>query len=53
MMVNRHKFFRWTGRTAGLTFAYAIAFPAFVGYWAYTTEVSWYGNNYRMHLIDI
>lgn len=40
MYVNRHKFFRWTRRTAGLTFAYAIAFPAFVGYWAYTTDVS-------------
>jgi Sec-independent protein secretion pathway component TatC len=40
MYVNRHKFFRWTRRTAGLSFAYAIVFPAFVGYWAYTTDVS-------------
>jgi hypothetical protein len=40
MMVNRHKYFRWTGRTARITFAYMVAFPAFIGYLAYTTDVS-------------
>ena len=40
MMVNRHKYFRWTGRTARITFAYVVAFPALIGYLAYTTDVS-------------
>lgn len=40
MITNRHKYFRWTKRTAFITFAYAVAFPAFVGYFAYTTDVS-------------
>jgi hypothetical protein len=41
MWINRHKYFRWTGRTARITFAYVVAFPAFIGYWAYVTDVSW------------
>ncbi|KAH6681617.1 hypothetical protein BGZ60DRAFT_411460 [Tricladium varicosporioides] len=41
MMTNRHKYFRWTGRTARITFAYMVAFPAFIGYWAYTTDGKW------------
>ena len=40
MYVNRHQYFRWTGRTAWLTFAYVVAFPAAMGYLAYTTDVS-------------
>jgi hypothetical protein len=40
MHSNRHKFFRWTPRTAGLTFIYVVAFPAFVGYLGYVTDVS-------------
>lgn len=40
MMVNRHKYFRWTGRTARITFAYVVAVPALIGYLAYTTDVS-------------
>lgn len=40
MIVNRHKYFRWTKRTALLSFAYVVAFPAFVGYWAFVTDVS-------------
>jgi hypothetical protein len=39
MFVNRHKYFRWTGRTARITFAYVVAFPALIGYLAYTTDV--------------
>jgi hypothetical protein len=39
MFVNRHKYFRWTSRTARITFAYVVAFPALIGYLAYTTDV--------------
>jgi hypothetical protein len=39
MFLNRHKYFRWTGRTARITFAYVVAFPALIGYLAYTTDV--------------
>jgi len=39
MFINRHKYFRWTGRTARITFAYVVAFPALIGYLAYTTDV--------------
>lgn len=39
MMASRHKYFRWTKRTVGIAFAYMVAFPAFIGYFAYTTDV--------------
>lgn len=39
MFVNRHKYFRWTGRTARITFAYVVAFPSLIGYIAYKYEV--------------
>jgi hypothetical protein len=39
MYTQRHKYFRWTTKTAGLTFVYAIAFPALIGYISYTYEV--------------
>lgn len=42
MSTNRYKYFRWTPRTARITFAYVVAFPAFLGYWAYKTDVSIY-----------
>ncbi|KAI0184676.1 NADH:ubiquinone oxidoreductase 6.6kD subunit [Xylaria flabelliformis] len=38
MTTNRHKYFRWTKRTAGLTFAYAIVVPFIVGVIAYQTD---------------
>ncbi|TVY13159.1 hypothetical protein LARI1_G008713 [Lachnellula arida] len=38
MMVNRHKYFRWTGRTARISFAYMVVVPALFGYIAYTSE---------------
>ncbi|KAK0125224.1 hypothetical protein ONS96_009081 [Cadophora gregata f. sp. sojae] len=41
MWINRHKYFRWTGRTARITFAYVVAFPALIGYLAYTTDGKW------------
>jgi hypothetical protein len=40
MFVHRHEYFRWTPRTVWLTFAYGVAFPTFIGYLAYTTDVS-------------
>ena len=39
MSVNRHKYFRWTPRTAWITFAYVVAVPAVVGYMGYVTDV--------------
>ncbi|KAF2843507.1 hypothetical protein M501DRAFT_994450 [Patellaria atrata CBS 101060] len=35
---NRHKYFRFTSRTAWIAFAYVIAFPSFMGFLAYTTD---------------
>ena len=40
MQNNRYKYFRWAGQTARISFAYMVAFPAFVGYWGYVTDVS-------------
>lgn len=40
MQANRHKYFRWTARTGWLTFAYVVAFPAFIGYLGIVTDVS-------------
>lgn len=40
MYVKRHEFFRWTPRTAWLSFAYVIAVPAAALYVSYQTEVS-------------
>jgi len=41
MAANRYKYFRWTSRTARISFAYVVAFPAFIGYWAYVTDGKW------------
>ncbi|KAL1875748.1 hypothetical protein VTK73DRAFT_9809 [Phialemonium thermophilum] len=41
MTTNRHKYFRWTPRTAGITFVYAVVVPSIVGYFAYTTDGLW------------
>jgi hypothetical protein len=40
MYVKRHEYFRWTKRTAFLSFAYAIAVPSAFLYMAFKTEVS-------------
>jgi hypothetical protein len=40
MNANRHVYFRWTGRTARLTFIYVAVVPSLLGYLAYTTDVS-------------
>jgi hypothetical protein len=39
MMVNRHKYFRWTRRTAWISFAYVILVPTMLGTAGYMTEV--------------
>ncbi|KAI0455210.1 hypothetical protein F5B21DRAFT_503511 [Xylaria acuta] len=39
MTTNRHKYFRWTKRTARLTFTYAILVPFIAGVVAYQTDV--------------
>lgn len=40
MAVKRHEHFRWTPRTAWLSFAYAIAVPSLFLYMANKTDVS-------------
>lgn len=40
MMTNRFKYFRWTPRTARVSFIYMILVPSILGYFAYTTDVS-------------
>ncbi|CAO2652514.1 Nn.00g007970.m01.CDS01 [Neocucurbitaria sp. VM-36] len=41
MTVNRHKYFRWTRRTAWLSFAYVMLVPAMLGTAGYMTEGKW------------
>ncbi|PQE12993.1 hypothetical protein CJF30_00002889 [Rutstroemia sp. NJR-2017a BBW] len=41
MSVNRHKYFRWTGRTARITFLYAVFVPTLLGIVAFKTEGKW------------
>jgi len=39
MMVERYRYFRWTPRTAWLSFVYVVAVPSVLGYFAYTQDV--------------
>ncbi|KAH6644618.1 hypothetical protein C7974DRAFT_420080 [Boeremia exigua] len=41
MVVNRHKYFRWTKRTAFLTTMYVVVVPATLGYFGYITDGKW------------
>ncbi|KAE9988689.1 hypothetical protein EG328_008706 [Venturia inaequalis] len=36
--VNRFKHFRWTPRTAWISFAYVVAVPSIIGYVAYWSD---------------
>ncbi|KAF2143320.1 uncharacterized protein K452DRAFT_286152 [Aplosporella prunicola CBS 121167] len=36
--VNRHKYFRWTPRTAWYSIAYCVLVPSVLGYIAYSTD---------------
>ncbi|RPA83761.1 NADH:ubiquinone oxidoreductase 6.6kD subunit [Ascobolus immersus RN42] len=38
MSANRWKYFRWTPRTARVTFRYVVFFPTLVGLLAYNTD---------------
>ena len=40
MSTNRFKYFRWTARTARISFIYMVFIPSLVGYMAYHTDVS-------------
>ena len=39
MIVNRHKYFKWTPRTTWLTLTYVVFVPAAFGYMGYMTDV--------------
>ncbi|PHH85721.1 hypothetical protein CDD83_11252 [Cordyceps sp. RAO-2017] len=38
MQKNRHRYFRWTPRTARITFMYMVVVPAITGYIMYKTD---------------
>ena len=40
MYVKRHQYFKWTPRTAWLSFAYVFAVPSVFMYMSYANEVS-------------
>ena len=40
MSANRWKYFRWTPRTAWITFVYVVAIPTTLGYVGYMVDVS-------------
>ncbi|ROT42768.1 hypothetical protein SODALDRAFT_326926 [Sodiomyces alkalinus F11] len=41
MQTNRHVYFRWTPRTARITFMYAVVVPTIMGIIAYKTDGLW------------
>lgn len=41
MTTNRYKYFRWTKRTARITFMYVAVVPTLFGILAYSTEGKW------------
>ncbi|KAH7144565.1 hypothetical protein B0J13DRAFT_555527 [Dactylonectria estremocensis] len=41
MQKSRHKYFRWTARTARLTIIYVAVIPSIMGYIAYKTDGKW------------
>ncbi|KIH93094.1 NADH:ubiquinone oxidoreductase 6.6kD subunit [Sporothrix brasiliensis 5110] len=41
MTTNRYKYFRWTKRTARITFTYVVFVPALFGILAYSTDGKW------------
>ncbi|KAL2024412.1 hypothetical protein VTK56DRAFT_8223 [Thermocarpiscus australiensis] len=41
MINNRYKYFRWTKRTAGITFMYVVVVPSIVGYLGWYTDGLW------------
>lgn len=47
MQTNRVKYFRWTPRTARITFMYVVFVPTLFGIVAYQTDVSGIPTNER------
>ena len=45
MSANRWKYFRWTPRTAWITFVYVAVVPSIVGYIGWRSEVSGFVNH--------
>ncbi|KAL2135266.1 hypothetical protein VTI74DRAFT_9146 [Chaetomium olivicolor] len=41
MVSNRYKYFRWTKRTAGITFMYVAVIPTIIAYLGYKTDGLW------------
>ncbi|KAJ9154775.1 hypothetical protein NKR23_g2147 [Pleurostoma richardsiae] len=41
MSTNRFRYFRWTPRTAWISFVYIAVVPGIAGYLAYTTDGKW------------
>ncbi|CAK1361943.1 hypothetical protein CBER1_09602 [Cercospora berteroae] len=41
MYVKRHEYFKWTPRTAWITFTYVMAIPGIALYYAWTTDGKW------------
>ncbi|KAL2156185.1 hypothetical protein VTH82DRAFT_930 [Thermothelomyces myriococcoides] len=41
MVQNRYKYFRWTKRTARITFVYAVVIPGIIGYLGYQNDGLW------------
>jgi hypothetical protein len=52
MVVNRHKYFRWTKRTAFLTTMYVVVVPATLGYFGYITDVSSTRRSVEARVVD-
>ena len=51
MQENRYKYFRWTPRTAWISFVYIAVVPAAVGFLAYKTDVRVHGIFFRNWLV--
>ncbi|KAL2124357.1 hypothetical protein VTJ04DRAFT_722 [Mycothermus thermophilus] len=41
MTMNRYKYFRWTKRTARITFAYCVVVPTIIGALCYWNDGMW------------
>ncbi|GAB1320470.1 hypothetical protein MFIFM68171_10680 [Madurella fahalii] len=41
MISNRYRYFRWTKRTAGVTFMYVAVIPSIIAYLGYKTDGLW------------
>lgn len=51
MTTNRYKYFRWTPRTARITFVWVVVVPSLIGYAAYKTDVSGRSTSQRLHSV--